>query len=90
MPAQISSDHFGRASSGAAKALLGHVYLTMAGKLLQQDDMYSLAADKLSEIVAEYALQANFSDVFSLLMNRIMKSFLQGQTFRISTEPVQF
>ena len=55
----------GQASAGAAKALLGKVYLTMAGKPLEQTEMYALAASKLKEIEGDYILEDNFSDVFA-------------------------
>jgi len=45
-----------RATSGAAKSLLGKVYLTQ--------ENYSAAASKLSEVIGEYQLLPNFADVF--------------------------
>ncbi len=66
LPEEISSNQFGRATSGTAKALLGQVYLTMAGKPLQQTDKYSLAAQKLAEVIGKYTSEDKFSNVFSL------------------------
>ena len=47
----------GRATSGAAKALLGKVYLTQK--------KYSEAITLLSELIGQYALLPNIADVFS-------------------------
>ncbi|WP_047419486.1 RagB/SusD family nutrient uptake outer membrane protein [Cellulophaga sp. Hel_I_12] len=55
-----------RATSGAAKAFLGKLYLTMAGKPLEKDGMYEKAATKLAEIYGDYSLVPNYSDVFSI------------------------
>jgi hypothetical protein len=55
-----------RATSGAAKAFLGKLYLTMAGKPLQKEGMYAKAATKLGEIYGDYSLVPNYSDVFDI------------------------
>jgi len=66
LPQNYSGDQRGRATVGAAKALLGKVYLTMAGKPLEITEMYSQAADKLQEVIGMYSLEENFADVFSI------------------------
>ena len=68
LPEQWDASNLGRATSGAATAYLGKVYLNMAGKPLEQTDKYQLAADKLQEVVDQgtYSLQPNFADVFSI------------------------
>jgi hypothetical protein len=68
LPASWNDSNLGRATSWAAKALLGKVYLNMAGKPLVQTDKYQLAAQKLGEVYASgvFELQLNFEDVFSL------------------------
>lgn len=68
LPDEWDSANKGRATSGAAKAFLGKVYLNMAGKPLEQDDKYQLAVDKFKEVVnsGDYALQDNFADIFEL------------------------
>ena len=68
LPVSWSGPDLGRATSGAAKAYLGKVYLNMAGLPLEQTDKYQLAADKLQEVVnsGQYALQADFGEVFSI------------------------
>lgn len=62
----------GRVSAGAAKALLGKVYLTGAGLPLKNAQYYQLAINELNEIVGpsneakyNFGLLPNFSDVFS-------------------------
>ncbi|WP_373516706.1 RagB/SusD family nutrient uptake outer membrane protein [Pricia sp.] len=68
LPDSWDSSDFGRATSWTAKAYLGKVYLHMAGKPLEQNEMYALAAEKLQEVVnnGPYALQNNFADIFSV------------------------
>lgn len=61
----------GRATSCAAKALLGKVYLTMAGYPLNQADKWQAAKDKLGEIISNKSkygidLLAEFADVFDV------------------------
>ncbi len=60
----------GRATTAAAKALLGKVYLTMAGYPLNDLNKYQLAADKLNEVIlnkGSYNLDLNpsYSSIFS-------------------------
>jgi hypothetical protein len=55
----------GRATKAAAKALLGKVYLTMAGEPLNKKEMYAMAESKLKEVIdnsAKYGL--NFQTVY--------------------------
>lgn len=68
LPNQWNGENKGRATSGAAKAFLGKVYLNMAGKPLEQEDKYQLAVDNLKEVVnsGDYMLQENFGDIFEL------------------------
>ncbi|MCO5236457.1 MAG: RagB/SusD family nutrient uptake outer membrane protein [Chitinophagaceae bacterium] len=61
----------GRISAGAAKALLGKVYLTGAGLPLKNTQYYQLAVNKLSEITGSgeatynYGLLPDFESVFA-------------------------
>ncbi|NVN19135.1 RagB/SusD family nutrient uptake outer membrane protein [Muricauda sp. HICW] len=55
-----------RASKEAATALLGKVYLTMAGFPMYQTDKYALALEELEKIVGGYTLEENYEDVFSI------------------------
>ncbi|MGB6150363.1 MAG: RagB/SusD family nutrient uptake outer membrane protein [Pricia sp.] len=68
LPATWDASNFGRATSVAAKAYLGKVYLNMAGKPLEQTDKYELAANKFREVVnsGSYSLQSDFAEIFSI------------------------
>lgn len=68
LPDEWDSANKGRATSGAAKAFLGKVYLNMAGEPLEQTDKYQLAVDKFQEVVnsGKYQLEDNFADIFEL------------------------
>jgi hypothetical protein len=54
----------GRPTSGAAKALLAKVYLTMAGWPLEKTENYALARDKAKELIDVYSLEPNFEDLW--------------------------
>ena len=61
----------GRATSGSASALLGRVYLTMAGSPLKQADKWAMAKDKFKFIIDNkarwgYDLMPDYADIFSL------------------------
>ncbi|GAB3168788.1 RagB/SusD family nutrient uptake outer membrane protein [Telluribacter humicola] len=59
LPASYTGADIGRATSGAAKALLGKVYLT--------NKQYAEAAAKLKEVIdsGQYALLPNYANVFN-------------------------
>jgi starch-binding outer membrane protein, SusD/RagB family len=71
LPPFWTGNDLGRISAGAAKALLGKVYLTGAGLPLKNPQYYQLAVNKLNEVVGSgeatynFGLLPNFSDVFS-------------------------
>lgn len=70
LPNVRSAANLGRATNGAAKSILGKVYLTMAGKPLLQTNRYQDAVTKLKEVVDNrsaygYELLNNYSDIFS-------------------------
>jgi hypothetical protein len=56
----------------AAKALLGRVYITMAGWPLKQTDKYKLAKKQAKEVInsGEYQLMSNFGAFFKLKNNQ--------------------
>lgn len=56
----------GRSSKIAAKVLLGKVFITMAGKPLNQSDRWSLAKDVLGEVIISNPKDYIFSD-YSLM-----------------------
>src|SRR5690606_20967539 len=55
-----------RASKEAATALLGKVYLTMAGYPLGQTDKYQLALGEFEKILGSFSLEPEYGDVFGL------------------------
>ncbi|MGN6435020.1 MAG: RagB/SusD family nutrient uptake outer membrane protein [Agriterribacter sp.] len=77
LPDKWAGVDVGRITAGTAKAMLGKVYLHMAGKPLNKTEYYQMAADKLQEVVGPaneakygYGLMDNFSDIFSLTNER--------------------
>ena len=56
LPSSYPAQDFGRATSGAAKTLLGKVYLTQ--------NKYAEASNILSEVVGQYSLLNKIADVF--------------------------
>ena len=68
----------GRATKGAAKALLAKVYLTMAGWPLNQTDKYALARDKAKEVMDmnQYQLEPKFSDLWLVKNKTTNKEFI--------------
>lgn len=83
--------NMGRVNKGVAKAMLGKVYLTMAGKPLSKTEYFQKAVDKLSEVVGAneatygFALLDNFSDVFSLDNERNPELLLSFSHYTSST-----
>jgi hypothetical protein len=68
----------GRATKGAAKALLGRVYLTMAGAPLKETGMYAEAEKKLKEVIDNkttygYEFMASYTNMFPKSPNDINK-----------------
>ncbi|WP_425236058.1 RagB/SusD family nutrient uptake outer membrane protein [Ulvibacterium sp.] len=55
-----------QASIAAAQALLGKVYLQMAGFPLLQNDKYAQALTQFKKLEGVFALETNYSDIFSL------------------------
>lgn len=97
----VTFNEKGRATQGAAKALLAKVYLTMAGWPLNQNDKYTLARDKAKEVMDMnvYQLEPNFADLWLVKNKLTNKEFifaLQGVSnggyipashFHLSTRP---
>lgn len=72
LPDHWTGSEIGRISAGTVKAMLGKVYLHMAGKPLNKAEYFQRAADKLAEVTGmaneakyHFALLDNFADVFS-------------------------
>ncbi len=77
LPNLWTGNDVGRVSSGIAKAILGKVYITMAGKPLNKTDNFAKAADKLKEIVGTanenkygFGLLDDFASVFPVSNER--------------------
>ncbi len=66
LPESWPAADYGRATSGAANALLGEAYLTMAGRPLQQTARYADAIAALEKVEGKYALLENYADVFAI------------------------
>lgn len=88
----MNSADIGRVNAGVAKAMMGKVYLTMAGKPLSKSEYFQKAADKLMEVVGQaneekygFGLIENFPDVFSLANERNPELLLSFGHFASST-----
>ncbi|MEM0932548.1 MAG: RagB/SusD family nutrient uptake outer membrane protein [Bacteroidota bacterium] len=55
-----------RATLAASQALLGKVYLQMAGFPLQQFENYALALAEFEKLEGNFSLETNYEDVFSI------------------------
>lgn len=71
LPAKWSDNTKGRPTIGSAKTLLGKVYLTMAGKAVNDGSKLALARTKLKEVIDNaapygYGLLASYRDVFDV------------------------
>jgi hypothetical protein len=94
LPDSRSGAELGRVTAGAAKAMLGKVYLTMAGKPLNKTENYQKAADKLKEVTGaaneqKYAfeLQPDFKNIFALSNERNREIILSFGYFINSSNP---
>lgn len=81
LPASVSTSETGRATKGAALALLGKAYLYWAD--LDDDDpaRFDLAAEYLQDVVdlGVYALEDNFRDLFKLGVKNPAESVFEIQ-----------
>ncbi|PPL01686.1 SusD family protein [Parapedobacter indicus] len=69
LPPSYSGSDIGRATKGAATALLGKVYMTMAGYPLNKgNEYYNLAMEKFQETVGNsaYSLVADYGNLFDV------------------------
>lgn len=65
LPESYDALNTGRATQGAAKAILAKTYLTMAGYPWLQNDKWALAAAKCEELMGgRYSLEEKYADVF--------------------------
>lgn len=94
LPDQWTGQDKGRMTAGAAKALLGKVYLTMAGKPLQSAGHYDKAVTKLQEVVGGanetkygFGLVPDFTEVFSTSNERNEEVIMSFSYFFSSASP---
>jgi len=94
LPDSRGGVELGRITAGAAKAMLGKVYLTMAGKPLNKTENYQKAVDKLSEVVGvvneekfDFELLPDFASVFALANERNREIVLSFSYFVNSSNP---
>jgi hypothetical protein len=94
LPNNWTGDDLGRISAGAAKALLGKVYLTMAGLPLKCASCYQSAVDKLNEVTGptaesmyNFGLLPNYSDIFSIENKRNKEIIFSFSYFYNNTSP---
>lgn len=70
LPSKYSGSDVGRATAGAAQALLTKAYLTRAGKPWNKTEYWALAAQEAGTIISNsaygYGLHENYEDVFSV------------------------
>jgi hypothetical protein len=66
LPPSYTGSNVGRATSGAAKAILAKVYLSLGGYPWNKTEYYTQAAEKCEEIIESgiYTLEPNFANVF--------------------------
>jgi hypothetical protein len=94
LPDSRGGAELGRVSAGSAKAVLGKVYLQMAGKPLNRTENYQKAVDMLSQLVGpeneekyDFELLPDFTEVFSLDNERNREIVLSFGYFINSSQP---
>jgi len=92
LPNQWTGADVGRVNAGTALAMLGKVYLTMAGKPLVASGYYQKAVAVLQEVIGSaneakygFALQTNFPDIFSINNKRNSEIMVDFSTFYSSS-----
>lgn len=82
LPASYGSTDKGRATQGAATALLGKVYMTMAGYPLNRgNEYYNLAINQFKAIIGNstYSLVATYEDLFEVSNKNTSESLFEIQ-----------
>jgi len=94
LPDSRDGAELGRVSAGTAKAMLGKVYLTMAGKPLNKAEYFQKAVEKLKEVVGDeneakynFQLLPDFASVFALVNERNREIVLSFSYFVNSSNP---
>ncbi len=88
LPDKWEGTDIGRVSAGTAKAMLGKVYLHMAGAPLNKTEYFELATSKLQEVVGttneakyNFGLLEEFEDVFATVNERSKEIVLSFSFF---------
>lgn len=82
LPESYGSTDKGRATKAAATALLGKVYMTMAGYPLNKgNEYYTMAIEKFREVVgnSSHALVASYADLFDVSKKNSVESLFEVQ-----------
>lgn len=82
LPESYSSIDIGRVTKGGATALLGKVYMTMAGYPLNKgDEYYKLAIDQFKSVInnSRYSLVPTYKDLFDVSNKNTSESLFEIQ-----------
>lgn len=82
LPESYSSTGIGRATKAGATAMLGKVYMTMAGYPLNKgNEYYALAIDQLKKIIdnSNYSLATSYKDLFYVSNKNTKESLFEIQ-----------
>lgn len=82
LPESYGSTDIGRVTKGGATALLGKVYMTMAGYPLNKgDEYYKLAIDQFKSVIgnARYSLVSTYKDLFEVSNKNTSESLFEVQ-----------
>lgn len=82
LPPSYNATDKGRVTRGGAKALLGKVYMTMAGYPLNKgNEYYNLAIQKFQEVINDplYALVSSYKDLFDVTKKNSIESLFEIQ-----------
>jgi len=82
LPDSYGGNDKGRATKAAATALLGKVYMTMAGNPLNKGaEYYNLAIEKFREVInnSSYALVPSYKDLFDVNQKNSVESLFEIQ-----------
>lgn len=81
LPENYPASEAGRATKGAAQALLAKVYITMAGEPLNDESKWALAVTELEAIInsGTYALFENYGDIFDVSLQNGMEHIFSIQ-----------
>ncbi len=90
LPARLSPDYLGRATSGAASAYLGFAYLTMAYETPEKKNEYMNLALTAFNKVSGYSLEKNFRGMFDGRNQNSNESVFELQCTMASTDGANY